>query len=193
MVIAMVMGIGETKRQKKVGLAVVEAKKKVGPVEAKKKVGPVEAKKKVGVVEAKKKVGPAVVKAKEKVGVVEAKKKVGVVKAKEKVGVVEAKKKVGPVEAKEKVGQRKRGGSNTEPSVEIDRLKRGQQIVDLEKKVERLSQSISDEIDNMDSMKDSNYGGMYDKKNVISDKDIGEYFRARREIEEEIKLLNNQV
>ena len=84
--------------------------------------------------------------------------------------------------------KKKVGGSDDH----INRLKKAQQIVDLEKKVERLSQSISDEIDNMDMMKDSNYGGFFDEKIVISDKDIGEYFSARREIEDEIKLLKNR-
>jgi hypothetical protein len=198
MVIAMVMGMGETKRQEKVG--VVKAKDKVGVVKAKDKVGVVKAKDKVGVVKAKDKVGPAVVKAKDKVGVVKAKDKVGpaVVKAKDKVGpaVVKDKKKVGPavVKDKKKVGQRKRGGStNTEPSGEIDRLKRGQQIAKLENQVERLLKSRNDEIDKMDTMKNNNYGGFYDEKIVISDKHLGEYFSARREIEDEIKLLKNQV
>ena len=124
----------------------------------------------------------------EKVAVVKDKKKVGVVEAKKKVGVVEAKKKVGPVEAK-----KKRGGSNTEPSVELDRLKRGQQIGKLENQVERLSKSINDEIDNIDRDRENNWNEMYDEQIVIREENLGEYFSARREIEEEIKLLKKQV
>jgi len=85
--------------------------------------------------------------------------------------------------------KKKVGGSDDH----INRLKKAQQIVDLEKKVERLIKRRNDEIDNKDSMEnDYNYGGMNDEKIVISDKNIGEYFTAQRKIEKEIKLLKEQ-
>jgi hypothetical protein len=70
------------------------------------------------------------------------------------------------------------------------RLKREQQIAKLENQVERLIKSRNDEIVNMNMMENHNYGGLYDEKIVISDKDIGEYFTAQRKIETEIKGLS---
>ena len=124
----------------------------------------------------------------------EAKKKVDEAKKK----VVEAKKKV--VEAKKNVAivkaaniTKKKGGTTMESSVELDRLKIGQQIGKLENQVERLSKSINDEIDNIDRDRENNWNEMYDEQIVIREENLGEYFSARREIEEEIKLLKKQV
>ena len=153
-----------------------EDKKKVD--EAKKKA--IEAKKKIASAEKK------VVESQSKVD--EAKKKVDEAKKK----VVEAKKNVAIVKAAN-ITKKKKGGSTMESSVELDRLKIGQQIGKLENQVERLSKSINDEIDNIDRDRENNWNEMYDEQIVIREENLGEYFSARREIEEEIKLLKKQV